>query len=843
MLMRKVLFLLCALCAVALQAQEEARTLPTVIEVVPSASERFDVSQLEMTLDRVGMPDNGFTWDAATLTFRGEVTYSYERENYLSIKMPDGSISFEGPLGVVAYDNPYITSVNLKADFSPYHYVSFVSASPSEYEVTLQDLSLNSGDAIGVGPLSVHAAMMPDGMYKRADEYVYTVTGETTDGIAVAFDGGTVTVDDRDVAVTVGKPLAEMSLTTFTIEDAEGRPAEGADIYLHPTDADFYTDADGKLQVYLNPGSYIYSLYIGDDYINMWDVEEAFAFVASGKETNVNFSYKDNGWKKVVFSAEMENPSSARLELNCIGVEYDEYYGNADQPYFEVYMPEGEFKYCFTVDGYDFSWLPVEGIVNTAETQEVKLSFDRADYAAVDFEMVNVPDDAGSLSVVIFRDNEEVADCGVAYPGAPEILDGGIAVDDGGGTRSVEPLECGTHLLPGTYVYVLKSDESWNGRYNFWAIDTLVVGEDDRRITVDFSRLSVTEVALEPRDVPEFLSNHHLYCDVRYGQVLSLRDIDVTGNYSGNPLVVRLPEGDYAFDWEAEVYGSSDVPVAFAYREELEVSGASMTVGPDFAEMGVARIRASAIEGQTVDYLTVLQDGRQFASGDFSSGGETYLVALPGTYTLKAMASDYEGFNIHLSPEKDVTLVAGQTVNVGLAADQALEGIMFEIDVENMAGREIGYAKVTVDGEVYETDAYGYVTVFNIQGDEVTLRVEAPGYLPYEKVFRLNKVLELAGGAYMVVVLRTGGSPSGIESVEDGALTVERTMVDRQIVIRNETGKTWNVSLVGLGGEVLERVEAGQGTTVVPADGLRKGLYLLTMNDGVSHKTVKVVKK
>ena len=94
MLMRKVLFLLCALCAVALQAQEEARTLPTVIEVVPSASERFDVSQLEMTLDGVGMPDNGFTWDAATLTFRGEVTYSYERENYLSIKMPDGSISF-----------------------------------------------------------------------------------------------------------------------------------------------------------------------------------------------------------------------------------------------------------------------------------------------------------------------------------------------------------------------------------------------------------------------------------------------------------------------------------------------------------------------------------------------------------------------------------------------------------------------------------------------------------------------------------------------------------------------------------------------------------------------------
>lgn len=840
--MKKFLFLLCTLWAALLQAQEETRTLPTVIEVVPSASERFDVSKLELTLDGVGMPENGFTWDASTNTFRGEVTYS-ERENYLSIKMPDGSISYEGPLRFWLSEDPDITSVNLKADFSPYHYVSFVSASPSEYEVTLQDLYVPAGDAIGVidGP-NVRVDMMPDGMYKTADEYAYTVTGRTPDGIAVAFDGGTVTVDDRDVAVTVGKPLAEMSLTTFKIEDAEGQPAGGADIYLHPTDADFYADENGELQVYLNPGSYVYSLYIGDDYINMWNVEEAFAFVASGKETNVDFSYKENGWKKVVFSAEMEDPSGAQLELNCVGVEYDEYYGNADQPYFEVYMPEGEFKYRFTVDGYDFSWLPAEGIVNTAETQEVKLSFDRADYAAVDFELVNVPEEVGNLSVVIYRDNEDVAECSVAYPVNPELPDGGIP-EGGGGTRSIEPLECGTHLLPGTYVYVVEDASEWNNRYDYYAIDTLVVGEEGRRITVDFDRLSVTEVTLAAQNMPDFISNQNLYCDVRYGQRLSLADINLGGNYSGNPLVVRLPEGGYSFDWELETYYYSDVPVAFAYQEKLDVSGTSMAVGPDFAELGVVRIQASAIEGQTVDYLTVLQDGRQFASGDFSYDGEAYFVAQPGTYTLVAEASDYEGFNIHLSPEKDVTLVAGQTVNVDLTADQALDGVLFEIDVENMAGQEIGNAKVTVNGEVHETDAYGYLTIFNIQDDEVTLRVEAPGYLPYEKVFRLNKVLELAGGAYMRIVLRAGGNTSGVESVENGALTVERTVVDRQIVICNETDKVWNVALVGLGGEMLERVEAGQGTTVIPVDGLRKGLYLLTMNDGVTRKTVKVIKK
>lgn len=292
-----------------------------------------------------------------------------------------------------------------------------------------------------------------------------------------------------------------------------------------------------------------------------------------------------------------------------------------------------------------------------------------------------------------------------------------------------------------------------------------------------------------------------------------------------------------------EEYSYSDVPVVFSYQEKLDVSGASMVVGPDFSEMGIAKIQASAIEGQTMERLTVLQSGRQFADGDFSSDGEAYLVALPGTYTLVAEASDYEGFNIHLSLEKSVALVAGQTVNVDLTADQALEGIMFEIDVENVAGQEIGSAKITVNGMVYETDAYGYVTIFNIQDDEVTLRVEAQGYLPYEKVFRLNKVLELAGGAYMRIVLQAGDGPSGIEQVESGALTVERTVVDRQIVMRNETGKAWNVALVGLGGETLERMTVGQGTAVIAVDGLRKGLYLLTMNDGMTRKTVKIIKK
>ena len=840
--MKKILFLLCTLWTVTLQAQE-ARTLPTAIEVIPSASERFDLSQLELTLDGVGMPDNGFTWDAATHTFRGKVTYTYESLNYLSLRMPDGSISFEGPLQVlVDFSNPEVSSVNVKADFSPYHYVSFTSASPSEYEAILQDLYVKSGDEIGSGPLSVNTTMMPDGMYKLADEYVYTVTGHTPDGTTVAFDGGTVTVEDRDVAVTVGKPLAEMSLTTFTIEDAEGQPAEGAAIYLHPTDADFYTDADGKLQVYLNPGSYIYSIYIGENYINMGDVEEDFTFVASGKETNVDFSYKEQRWKKVVFSADMENPSSARLELKCIGVAYDEYYKDADQPYFEVYMPEGEYKYRFEVDDYQFSYLPAEGIMNSTTTQEVKLSFNRTDYSAVDFELVNEPDDAGNLSVVIFRDNAEVADCYVAYQNNPEIPEEGMS-ESGRATRSAEPLECGTHLLPGTYVYAVKSAEPWNGRYNFWTIDTLVVGEEDRRITVDFDRCPVTEVTLAAQNTPEFIVNQELSCEVKYAQVLSLADINLANNYSGNPLVVRLPEGNFSFDWEIEAYYFSDAPVAFNYQEKQDVSGTSMTLGPDFAKMGIAKIQVSAPEGLEANFLNMFQEGRQFDDGELSSEGEIYFIALPGTYTLVAEAADYEGFHIHLSPETNVTLVAGQTVNVNLKADQPLEGVLFEIDVENIAGEEIGHAKITVNGKVYETDAYGYVSIFNISDDEILLRAEAPGYLPCEKIYRLNKVLELAGGAYIRIVLQADDRPSGIESTESSALTVERTVVNRQIVIRNETGKTWNVALIGLSGETLERMEAGQGTTVIPVEGLRKGLYLLTMNDGVIRKTIKVIKR
>ena len=160
-----------------------------------------------------------------------------------------------------------------------------------------------------------------------------------------------------------------------------------------------------------------------------------------------------------------------------------------------------------------------------------------------------------------------------------------------------------------------------------------------------------------------------------------------------------------------------------------------------------------------------------------------------------------------------------------------------------MKGHNLAGATVTLNGEVYRTNASGYLTLADVSGDEIRMKVEAEGYLPFEKVYAVNDVYRYIGGTYMTVVLEPKGG-SSVSAVEtDGLLTVERTVVDGRIVISNATDKVWNVRLVSLSGAVVAQDEAPTGTTELQAGHLRKGMYLLNLyRDGIQ-KTIKVIKK
>lgn len=144
--MKKILLLLCLFLGMQTYAQDEVRELTTVIKVTPSSSERFDVAQLQLELNGQGMPENGFVWDATSSSFKGKLSYNPYEDNFIRLYMPDQSISYEGPI-LFDFGNPEITTVEVNADFSPYHYVSFTSGSPEDYNVELDYIGLSDGSS------------------------------------------------------------------------------------------------------------------------------------------------------------------------------------------------------------------------------------------------------------------------------------------------------------------------------------------------------------------------------------------------------------------------------------------------------------------------------------------------------------------------------------------------------------------------------------------------------------------------------------------------------------------------------------------------------------------------
>ena len=73
---------------------------------------------------------------------------------------------------------------------------------------------------------------MDDGEFLRAEEYSYELSAFTPEGISVAVKNGKVTVEDEDVAVVTPEKLDDMTLVTFQVKDAEGKPAEAEVILL-----------------------------------------------------------------------------------------------------------------------------------------------------------------------------------------------------------------------------------------------------------------------------------------------------------------------------------------------------------------------------------------------------------------------------------------------------------------------------------------------------------------------------------------------------------------------------------------------------------------------------------
>lgn len=819
--MKKILLLLCLFLGMQTYAQDEVRELTTVIKVTPSSSERFDVAQLQLELNGQGMPENGFVWDATSSSFKGKLSYNPYEDNFIRLYMPDQSISYEGPI-VFDFGNPEITTVEVNADFSPYHYVSFTSGSPEDYTVTLDYLGLSDGSASGQSMPGVVTQRMDDGEFLRAEEYSYELSAFTPEGISVAVKNGKVTVEDEDVAVVTPEKLDDMTLVTFQVKDAEGKPAE-AEVILLQANLDLSTDEQGSVQGYLQPGTYYYYPEMEGNYLASPATDFA-TFTASGNTTTVDYSFQDKGYKPVTFRMEGDVHSGS-LTISPVGMEYDEFYvNNIDFPY-TVYMVDGLYKYGVQPVYNPPMYFEAEhGLVNTAESRDVVCSFHSSDYGTMRFKLKGA-EEGYYYGIHAMREEDGWST-------------GFNPVDEGNGVSAVWEAELG--LKTGAYTYALERQEYATNQVEFLTLGSFDM-EKQQEVEIDLSKVESVSVEVSVANLPDFMEGRSFTCEVTTPRGERLWSYRIERGET--KFRTRLPEGEYVFNWTSYSTYSGEDGIEFDYVVHETVEGVSDKVVLDFSRLAYARVNTVVPDGLEADYGNVLSKGDFITDMDFEGSGTTYVILAPGQYEMQAVGSNYEGFDMHISDLKPVTLEAGHLTDVVLNIDRKQEGILVELEVEDVKGHNLAGATVTLNGEVYRTNASGYLTLADVRGDEIRMKVEAEGYLPFEKVYAVNDVYRYIGGTYMTVVLEPKGG-SSVSAVEtDGLLTVERTVVDGRIVISNATDKVWNVRLVSLSGAVVAQDEAPTGTTELQAGHLRKGMYLLNLyRDGIQ-KTIKVIKK
>ena len=820
--MKKILLLLCLFLGMQTYAQDEVRELTTVIKVTPSSSERFDVAQLQLELNGQGMPENGFVWDATSSSFKGKLSYNPYEDNFIRLYMPDQSISYEGPIHF-DFGNPEITTVEVNADFSPYHYVSFTSGSPEDYNVELDYIELSDGSSWNSSYPGVQTRQMDDGEFLRAEEYSYELSAFTPEGISVAVKNGKVTVEDEDVAVITAEKLDDMTLVTFQVKDAEGKPGE-AEVILLQANLDLSTDEQGSVQGYLQPGTYYYYPEMEGNYLASPATDLA-TFTASGKTTTVDYSFQDKGYKPVVFRTEGDVQSGS-LTISPVGMEYDEFYvNNIDFPY-TVYMVDGLYKYGVQPAYNPPMYFEVEhGLVNTAENRDVVCAFHSSDYGTMRFKLKGAEE--GHYYGIHVRRGEDGWSTGFNQ------------IDEENGVSGMWEAELG--LKTGAYTYALERQD-----YATQQVDFLTLGafdmEEQQEVEIDLSKTESVPVEVSVANLPDFMEGRSFTCEVSTSRGERLWQFRIESGET--KFRTRLPEGEYVFNWNSYSSYSGEDGIELDYVAHETVEGVSDKVVLDFSRLAYARVKTVVPDGLEADYCNVSTGGDFITEIEFEgSSMATYVILDPGQYDIQATASDYEGVDVHVSDLQAVTLEAGRLTDVELNIDRKQEGILVELEVENVKGHNLAGATVTLNGKVYRTNASGYLTLADVRGDEIRMKVEAEGYLPFEKVYAVSDIYRYVGETYMNVVLmpKGGSSVSAVET--DGLLSVERTVVDGRIVISNATDKVWNVRLVSLSGAVVAQDEVAAGTSELQVGHLRKGMYLLNLyRDGIQ-KTIKVIKK
>ena len=213
-------------------------------------------------------------------------------------------------------------------------------------------------------------------------------------------------------------------------------------------------------------------------------------------------------------------------------------------------------------------------------------------------------------------------------------------------------------------------------------------------------------------------------------------------------------------------------------------------------------------------------------------------------YSFIASGSDDNGFDMHSSEKKAVTVKAGEVVDVTLDLEIPQTDYTVSMSIRDRYAGYIKNAKVTINGEAYRSNRQGQVqTLIPVSGNSLTYRVEATGYETLEKTVQLSKMDILSQYVDIDVFLEYDGGVDGIEEQTIDKLKVLNTVVDGNLFIDNGTENMWNMIMVGLDGHVVINKNIELGINDIGVENLASGFYIVVLSNGTEQKSVKIIKR
>lgn len=336
--------------------------------------------------------------------------------------------------------------------------------------------------------------------------------------------------------------------------------------------------------------------------------------------------------------------------------------------------------------------------------------------------------------------------------------------------------------------------------------------------------------------MPESIKSEYLSYEVKSESGMDLFNFSFYPDQE-EPVQFSLPNGSYIF-----AISKDDSRGVFYHEQEVEIGDNNRNVEIDLGNYGAVRIYTTAPEGISVDDIfCIYPDGQTV---DLYGDEVTVWLESGKEYSFIASGSNDNGFDVHSSEKKAVTVEAGEVVDVTLDMKIPQTDYTVSMSIRDRYEGYIKNAKVTINGETYRSDRYGQVqTLIPVSGNSFTYKVEASGYETLEKTIQLSKTDIMLQYIDIDVFLEYDGDVDGIEESTIDKLRILNTVVDGNLFIDNGTENMWKMVIVGLDGHAVINKNIKLGVNDISIENLASGFYIVVLSNGTEQKSVKIIKR